>query len=81
MMSSNNDLRFEVVGNRNVVTGLSFLNQLDDIQQIQDNDWLIRGLKRLINKAVPTNKWGRSYRRFARYAQHFDIVGNIFYYG
>ena len=78
---SNSDIRFELSGDTNTVSGLSLLFDDHDIKYLQSNDPVIRRLLSYIRRSVPVDKWHQSCKIFGRYSHELYVENGLLYYG
>jgi hypothetical protein len=70
----------ELVGDDKCVTGLQLLLSEDELMVIQNNDPVLKAVKRCVTGLVPTNKWSENCKEFARYNSKLKILNDVLYY-
>ena len=76
----NSDIRFEIAGFSNTVTGLSLLINDDTICHIQDRDSDLKLLKNCVKNKIPCNSWPLEIASFKRHFIKLSIVNNVLVY-
>jgi hypothetical protein len=80
LTETNSDVRLEIAGSSNTVTGLSLLFDLDQLRILQSKDQLLRTLKKYIANSVPVKSWKNNCKIFSRYLSKLFIRDNVLYY-
>ena len=73
----NNDLRFELSGNSNLITGLSLLVDNETIKFVQKRSKDLSKLFKLISQDIPCRDWPNSHSNYRRYRERLHIIDGV----
>jgi hypothetical protein len=74
------DIRIELNGDDEYVTGLEFLLPNDELGRLQDSDDVVKAVKDAMTGLVPTNKWKDTCNEFKRHCNKLCVINNVLYY-
>ena len=74
------DIRFELKGSSDTVTGLSLLMNDETIRDVQSHCSAIKSVIRCINAKTPTKLWPKNVNNFARFHKRLEVYNGLLVY-
>ena len=75
------NLRFEIKGSSETITGLSLLTENNVIQRMQKRDKELRTLYNSLSRNVPPREWDQCIKEYRRYHRDLHVCDGLLVYG